>query len=110
MLERYIYPWYSKDKPEKDPHKYEQLIFFNGAKQFNGERRVLTINDTGGNWIFTSPNKQTHTSKPHTLYKFNTMGIISLNLERNKTPQFPQKIFGIENEAECIGLRSKHNS
>ena len=38
------------------------------------------------------------------------MGIISLNLERNKTPQFPQKIFGIENEAECIGLRPKHNS
>lgn len=65
---------------KKDPHKYEQLIFFNGTKQFNGERRVLTINDAGGNWTFTSPNKQTHTSKPHTIYKFNTMGIISLNL------------------------------
>ena len=56
------------------------IDFFNGTKQFNGERRVLTINDAGGNWTFTSPNKQTHTSKPHTVYKFNTMGIISLNL------------------------------
>lgn len=60
--------WTTQKKIHTNMHNW---FFFNGAKQFNGERIELTIKDAEGNWTFTSPNKQTHASKPHTVYKFN---------------------------------------
>ena len=31
--------------PETEPHKYNQLIFDNGAKAINGEKMVFSTND-----------------------------------------------------------------
>ena len=73
LVERQLYQWYSTDNPEKDPNKYEHLIFEKGGKQFNGGERTLTVNGVGATGhSLAKTNKQTPPPESHTLHKFNT--------------------------------------
>ena len=45
LVERQIEQGNTIDHPEKDPYKWEKLIFEKGVKLFNGGGRLVTIND-----------------------------------------------------------------
>lgn len=43
MKEQNIDQWNRSKSPEIDPHKYSQLVFDKGAKEFGGERSLFSI-------------------------------------------------------------------
>ena len=46
------------ESQETDPHKYSQLIFDKGQRQYNGAKTILSTNGAENNWTSSTHKKK----------------------------------------------------